>query len=73
MHISQKEFPYTNLASQVHPCQKDILKFRKNPFVEKDYVRGENLPFMYGLTFTKERLFMAIVKHDFSSLKLSNS
>ena len=64
MRISQKEFPYTNLASQVHPCRKDILKFRKNPFVEKDYVRGKNLPFVYGLIFTKERLFIVTIHGD---------
>ena len=50
---------------------------KKNPFVEKDYVRGKNLPFLYGLTCTKERLFIVTLhgdsKHDFSSLKLSNS
>ena len=27
-----------DLTSQVHPCRKDILKLRKNPIVEKDYL-----------------------------------
>ena len=37
---------------------------KKNPFVEKDYVRGKNLPFLYGLTCTKERLFIVTLYGD---------
>ena len=56
----------------------------KNPFMQKDYVRGKNHPFVYIHTFAQERLFIVtpviysntftvIVKHHFSSVKILNS
>ena len=47
---------------------KRYSQIKKNPFVEKDNVRGKNLPFVYGLTFTKERLFIVTLHSDSETL-----
>ena len=52
---------------------KRYSQILKNPFVEKDYVRGNNLPFVYGLTFTKSEWLFIVTLHRDSKTRFSQS